>query len=214
MSNTYQDFIYRFCEDYATLPHEQCKPLRERSEAIRFPLIDDQTGALLQLLCGLHKPKRVLELGSGFGYSALFFAKALAKDAELFLCSYEIDQLQEGEKIIAEINPELKVTLLDGEALEEVEKVEGSFDLIFIDVDKRFYYEIMQKSIKKLNENGLLIFDNAFFRGRIFDKSKDKALSVQNLHKVLEDLKNNADFETFILPVGDGVLVAKKIISL
>jgi predicted O-methyltransferase YrrM len=171
-----------------------------------FPIVERLVGRLLFILTKLKAPKLIVELGSGFGYSAYWFAKALDK-GKVVLTDYREENMEYAKNLFHETSLIRKAEFRTGNALEIAGEYK-SIDILFIDIDKHQYLDAVRALIPNLNRNALIIADNTLWYGRVTDKSRDKeTLGIKRFNKYLFE---HPDFMTVIVPLRDGVLIAYK----
>lgn len=167
-------------------------------------------GRLLSILSHLVKPKRVLEIGTYTGYSAICLAEGLAEGGKVI----SIDVNEELEERINDnfqkSNSQDNIEHIVGDALKIIPDLEGGFDLVFIDANKRNYEHYYDLIIDKVNTNGLIISDNVLWDGKVFDASS-KDLTTKALRKYNLKLKEDKRIQKVLLPLRDGLMVARKI---
>jgi predicted O-methyltransferase YrrM len=174
----------------------------------KFPIIGPLVGRTLYLLAQLTQAKRILELGSGFGYSAYWFAKATGKDCEIICTEGNPENIQRGQEYLRRGKIGNKVTFHAGDALNIIDKVEGQFDIIFNDVDKHQYPKVFRKALPRLRNGGLLISDNVLWSGKILDRKPDAdTAGILTYNRLIYASK---ECFSIILPVRDGVSVSIK----
>ncbi len=176
--------------------------------ARKFPIIGPVVGRFLRQLAMLSNARRILELGSGFGYSAAWFAGGLRKGGRI-IC---IDGSEENRRLALAYfkkSPyEKAIDFRVGEALEIAGRLPGGFDIILNDIDKQHYPEAFDLAIEKLRSGGLFITDNVLWSGRILEKRPD-AVS----RKIIEfnkKLFGSSAVLGSIIPIRDGLGLAIK----
>ena len=171
-----------------------------------FPIVERLVGRLLFILTKLKAPKLIVELGSGFGYSAYWFAKALDK-GKVVLTDYREENMEYAKNLFHETSLIRKAEFRTGNALEIAGEYK-SIDILFIDIDKHQYLDAVRALMPNLNRNALIIADNTLWYGRVTEKSRDKeTLGIKRFNKYLFE---HPDFMTVIVPLRDGVLIAYK----
>src|SRR3989442_41877 len=125
-----------------------------------FPIIGPLVGRMLYTIAQASRAHRILELGSGFGYSAYWFAKALGKDGLVVCTEANPDNAARAEEYFQRGKIVSKVKFLVGDALKLVDEIDGQFDIIFNDIDKHQYPKAFRKALPRLRKGGLLISDN------------------------------------------------------
>ncbi|HAM53305.1 MAG TPA: O-methyltransferase [Nitrospiraceae bacterium] len=172
-----------------------------------FPIVDRLVGRLLFVLTKLKNPKLIVELGSGFGYSAYWFARALEKGRVVLIDTLQ-DNIDYAKKTFQQARLAHKAEFRVGNAIERA-KDYNNIDILFIDIDKHQYLEAVQKLLANLNDNALIIADNSLWHGRVVGKKRDR--DTVGIRKFNEYLFSHRDFFTTVLPLRDGVLVAYKL---
>jgi predicted O-methyltransferase YrrM len=179
--------------------------LEQYAQERKFPLVGRGSGNALFLLALSIGAKRVFELGSGWGYSALFFARA---GAEVFGTDKDQHELDAFEQLFEGHPLKNQIHLMCGDALALLEQTPESFDIIFLDLDKRSYPEALERAIPRLRDGGLLIADNVLWGGKTARATEDPdTLALQRFN---ERLFSHPLLEASILPLGDGLGVARK----
>lgn len=174
-----------------------------------FPIVGPLVGRLLYILATSMKAKRVLELGSGYGYSAYWFAKAVGKDGKVICTDGSEENRNRAMEYFKRGKILERVEFHVGDALKLIDAFEGEFDIIFNDIDKAQYPKAFRKIHPKLRKGGLLISDNVLWSGRILDKKPDTATAgIVTFNRMLYASK---DFFTSIIPLRDGVSVSVKL---
>lgn len=153
--------------------------------------------------------KRILEIGTGIGYSAIMFAKCAA-DISVFTIESDAERYEQAQKNIASENLSQRVTCFFGDAMEF--DFAEKFDLIFIDGPKAQYIKFFEKFENNLAQGGAILSDNLFFHGMVQDLSLTHNYStkklVKKIRKYIEFLKANEEFETEFFEQGDGISVS------
>jgi predicted O-methyltransferase YrrM len=207
------DIIHPQIEKYLELlePHREAifHKMEKLAEEQNFPAVGPQVGLLLHILATAMGARRVLELGSGFGYSGLWFAKALPADGELILSDFEAGNKSLAEDFFAEAGFGVPMNFLVGDALEIIDRQYGEFDIIFNDIDKELYPQTIDPVYEKLRRGGLFITDNSLWYGRVTGGNPDDTTSaVLNFN---EGLSNHPGFMALQLPLRDGIALAVKV---
>lgn len=193
-----------------TAESEQIKELVASSDQ-ELEFIDmlsgNLVGQMLKMLIKLSGAKRVLEIGTFTGYSALMMAEALPSEGQVITIEMNLRYQELAEKHFERFDAENKIRLLKGNAQELMDELEGEFDLIFLDADKISYPLYFEKSIAKLNSGGILIVDNVLWNGAVLHPDDEKAAALNHFNKmVVDDLR----VEQVLLPVRDGISLIRK----
>src|SRR5690554_2686836 len=169
-------------------------------------------GRVLSMLSHMIRPKRVLEIGTYTGYSAMCFAEGLADGGEI----HTIDINEELEEIIR-THLEIagltdKIHLHFGDATEIIEKMEGSFDLVFIDADKTNYSRYYDLIIDRIPSGGYTLADNVLWSGKVIDeKEVEKDADTKAIVAFNQKVQNDDRVQNVLFPVRDGIMVIRKI---
>jgi predicted O-methyltransferase YrrM len=172
-----------------------------------FPVVDRLVGRLLFVLTKLRKPRLIVELGSGFGYSAYWFAKALER-GRVVLTERDADNIGYAKNTFLKAGLFRKAEFRLGNAI-EIAGEYTNIDILFIDIDKHQYREAVKRLLPKLSRNALIIADNSLWYGRVTGGKRDR--DTLGIKRFNDYMFANRDFFTTILPLRDGVLVAYKL---
>ncbi len=207
----------RFVTYLNSLYSENTKLLEQiEKEALSadVPIIRKETQNCLKLLLALQKPKRILEVGTAVGFSAIFM-----KTYNPVECT--VTTIENYDKRIPIARANFKradmedVLLLEGDAAEVLKELEGSYDLIFMDAAKAQYIYFLPDVLRLLEENGMLISDNVLQDGDIIESRYAVIRRNRTIHKrmrsYLYELTHHEQLVTAVLPVGDGITVSSKL---
>ena len=164
-------------------------------------------GLLLRLIIKLARARRVLEIGTFTGYSALAMAMALPADGELITCDIDPNATTLAQKYWARSPHGKKIRLVLAPASDTLATLQGPFDLVFIDADKPGYVRYWEASLPLVREGGVIIVDNVLWSGRVLEPKDDstRAIAAFNAH-----VQGDARVEHVMLPIRDGITVAVK----
>ena len=156
-----------------TSPHEELLAELSEETAERLGaegmLTGPVAGRLLELLVWLGRPQRVLEIGTFTGHSALAMAAALPDGGRIDTCELDPERAAFAQRYFDRSPYGAKITLHVGPAIETIEQLDGSFDLVFIDADKEGYVDYYETVLPRLSPNGLIVADNTLAGGRVLD---------------------------------------------
>jgi predicted O-methyltransferase YrrM len=172
-----------------------------------FPIVGPQVGRLLDVLARASGAKRVFELGSGFGYSAYWFARAVGEGGEVVLTDLSEERAELARWFLDRGGLAGRVRTEVGDALEILDRTPGEFDLVFNDIDKERYPEVLDRAAGALRHGGLLISDNMLWYGTVLEERpiEPSAVAVKELTRRLFE---SPEFTTVLLPLRDGVTVS------
>jgi len=183
--------------------------MERMAEEKNFPAVGPQVGLLLEILARSIGAKRILELGSGFGYSGLWFSRALPADGFIVLSDFEEANRKLAEGYFRQAGKAHMMEFRVGDALGLLEQqVEGYFDIVFNDIDKEFYPAVIEPVYRVLRKGGLFIADNTLWDGKVAHSKRDQV--AQSVHEFNCRLKEHVGFSTIQLPLRDGVSVSIK----
>jgi caffeoyl-CoA O-methyltransferase len=172
-----------------------------------FPIVGRQVGRLLQLLARSVSARRVIELGSGFGYSAYWFARAVGPEGEVILTECSPERASEAATFLKRAGLADRVHVVVGDGLDILRRLEGPFDVVFNDIDKEHYPDVFEPAVAALRPGGLLISDNMLWFGKVLEDSPEDA-STRGVQELTRLLFESPDFESVLLPLRDGVSVS------
>jgi predicted O-methyltransferase YrrM len=188
--------------------HEIAAEMEEAAEG--FPIVGRVVGVTLEVLARAVGARRVLELGSGFGYSAYWFARAVGADGEVHMTDNDPDKQARAADYLGRARLGDRVRSHVGEALDVFDELGGDFDVIFNDIDKTGYPEAWRRSRDRIRPGGLYLCDNVLWSGRVVEGIDDEgqeeitAAVLEHNRAVSED----QGFRSTIVPTRDGVMVA------
>jgi predicted O-methyltransferase YrrM len=173
-------------------------------------------GRLLQVLMKLSGVSNALEIGTLYGYSSTWIARALPEGGHLYTIERDPLCAQQARQTFADCKIESRVTLLEGEALEQLEvaKEHGPFDMIFIDANKSSYFEYLRWAEDNLKIGGLLVADNTLLGGHVISPSQPETLSKRQWTEVRrfnQELAKTSKFEATMLATPEGMTVAVRV---
>jgi predicted O-methyltransferase YrrM len=176
-----------------------------------FPIVGPIAGQLCYQLARLTGAQRVFELGSGYGYSTAWFARAVQENGGgvVHHVVWDDNLSQMARKHLGALGYTDIVRFHVGEAVEALRKTDDTFDIIFNDIDKKGYPDSVPVIVEKLRPGGLLIIDNMLWSGQIFDETDNSpaTVGVRNVTKLLSD---SSQWITTLAPIRDGLIVAMK----
>lgn len=168
-------------------------------------------GRLLKMLVGMIRPKNVLEVGTFSGYSALSMAEGLEDGGHLY--TFEINDEQEDfTRPWIEQSPWAdRITFLIGDAITEAPRLGISFDLAFIDGDKRTYRETYEMALSVVRKGGFILADNTLWDGHVVDPSYGKDQQTHGIVSFNDYVRQDSRVDRVILPLRDGLTLIRKL---
>jgi predicted O-methyltransferase YrrM len=183
--------------------------MEQRARETGVPIVGPLVGRLLYLLTRLKRPNLIVELGSGFGYSAYWFARALGDRGKVVLTDYSADHIDYARRAFEKCGLAGAARFHTGNAL-EIGRNYDNIDILFIDIDKYQYPAAIRTMLPSLGENALVIADNALWHGTVAEDHPDYENSGA-IREFNDFMFNSGDFCTSILPLRDGVLLGYKV---
>ena len=172
-----------------------------------FPIVGPQVGRLLHLLAKLVGARRVIELGSGFGYSAYWFARAVGPEGHVVLCEGSAQRAEQAADYLARAGLGERVEILVGDALEIIDGRDDEFDIVFNDIDKQHYPRTLDRAATALRTGGLFISDNMLWFGTVLEDAPELE-STRGVKELTRRLYESQQFDTVLMPIRDGVTVS------
>ena len=178
-----------------------------------FPIVDRSVGSFLETLTKIQKPRRIFEFGSGFGYSSYWFARAAGPDAKIFCSDGETSNYKLAKHFLEQFDLWKNIDFRVGYAQDIFRWTEGTFDICFNDADKDQYPEIWRMARERIAPGGLYIADNVLWHGRVVRVPPVDDIAPGWTESIIEHnqlIFDDTRFDSFINPIRDGVLVARK----
>ncbi|MFY0731339.1 O-methyltransferase [Pseudomonas sp. NFX15] len=210
------DALYQYLLDVSLRETPLLKRLRDETQALpmaRWQVAPEQ-GQFLALLVKLTGARRLLEVGTFTGYSALCMAAALPADGSLICCDIPGDYNAIARRYWQEAGLDQQVDLRLAPALETLADLEQKgqweqFDLVFIDADKANYPRYLEHALRLLRVGGMAVFDNTLWSGRVLESCPESA-DTQAIQALNRALKDDARVDLSLLPLGDGLTLCRK----
>jgi len=183
------DGLVKETHDHMELPQMLCGPIE---------------GQLLKQIVMISGARRIIEVGTFTGYSALRLAEGLPEDGELFTCDINPESLAMARRYFEKSKHGKKIKIVEGPALETIPTIEGSFDLAFIDADKVNYRNYYEAILPRLKKGGIVLVDNVLWGGSVIDESKNDE-STRAIKEFNEHISQDERVEKVLLTVRDGL---------
>jgi predicted O-methyltransferase YrrM len=178
---------------------------------VSFPIVGAASGYFCYLIARLIGARRVFELGSGFGYSTAWFARAVRENGggQVYHVVWDEDLSAQARDHLAALGYADLMQYRVGEAIQTLRATEGPFDLIFNDIDKQGYPASLPAIAEKLRPGGALIVDNMLYHARIFDPT-DQTAATNGVRELTRLVTTDPGWIASIVPIRDGLLLAFK----
>ena len=189
----------------------ELEKIKEKALNAHIPIIMDDTLEVIERYMKEIKPKRILEIGTAVGYSAMCFSEFLDKDGKIDTIERDEVRAEEAKENFKRVSVEEKINLYIGDAVEILPTLNKKYDMVFIDAAKGKYPFFLKEALRMINSKGMIFADNILYKGYVlsdYNKHKQRT-AVRNLREYLKEVTGNPNLETEILEVGDGLAVSK-----
>lgn len=190
---------------------EELQKIKEKALEEHIPIIMDDTLEVVDKILKETKPKKILEIGTAVGYSAMCFSKYLQEDGIIDTIERDEERIVEAKVNIEKVGVAEKINILEGDAVEILPTLTGKYDMIFIDAAKGKYPFFLKEALRMLEKNGVILADNILYKGYVmsdYNKHKQRT-AVRNLREYIHEVTEDPNLETEILEVGDGLAISK-----
>jgi predicted O-methyltransferase YrrM len=202
---------WTYAEEYVA-EDEVLAKARAHSEEVGATAVGSGAGAALRLIASLLEARNVVEIGTGTGVSGLWLLRGMRPDGILTTVDSEGEHQRLAKQTFTEAGiPSQRVRLIPGPALDVVPRLtDGHYDLVFCDADKQEYPAYLDEALRLLRPGGVVAFDNALWHDRVADPAQrdQETVAIRELGNTMRD---HDSLVPVLLPVGDGLLVAKKV---
>ena len=206
------DYVYNHTKSLHQVQKDILKHNRNLGDMQRMQISETQAH-FLQLIIKLNNVKNCLEIGTFTGFSALSIALTLPNDGKLITLDHDEQIVQVARNFFRQANLESKIETIVAPAIDSLKKLlqkKKFFDLIFIDADKGNYIDYFESCLNLINKRAIIIFDNVLWHGDVYNKSViDK--QTNTIRDFNNFIKNDKRIDKFILPLGDGLTICRKI---
>jgi predicted O-methyltransferase YrrM len=209
------DINYQSVQEYiASLvpPREpELQKMEDYAEKHNFPIIGPACGYYCYQLARMTNAKSIFELGSGYGYSTAWFAKAVRENGGGLVhhTVWDEDLSKRAQTHLSALGLADLVQFHNAEAVETLRQTPGPFDIIFNDIDKEGYPDSLPVTKEKLRHGGILIIDNMIWHGQTLDPD-DHEKSTEAIRRFTRDITTDLDWIVSLVPARDGMIVAYK----
>ncbi len=201
--------IEEYLRNLTPVEDEVLREMEEFGRERDFPIIGPLVGRLLYQLAVMIRAKKVFEMGSGFGYSAYWFAKALGNEGFVVFTDLSEKNARLAEGFFRRGGVQKKLKIHIGDSIRVLEDTQEEFDIIFNDIDKEHYPSVVDKAYKKLRSGGLFVTDNVLWYGRVL--TEDPSPSTKAVKEFTRLLLSEKGFLTTIIPIRDGISLGVKL---
>ena len=186
--------------------------IKEKAIKSHIPIIMDDTLEVISKELAQKRPKKILEIGTAVGYSAICFSEFLEDDGKIDTIERDSERVEEAKENIKKAEVEEKINIIEGDAVEILPTLKNIYDVVFIDASKGKYPFFLEEALRMLAPKGIIFADNVLYKGYVmsdYNKHKQRT-AVRNLREFLAKIQANEELETEILEVGDGLAIARR----
>jgi caffeoyl-CoA O-methyltransferase len=204
--------VQQYADNYSSPEDELLKEVNEftiNHHPENIMLSGHLQGKVLEMISCMIRPRRILEIGTFTGYSALSLAKGLAEDGLLHTIELRETDSKTARSFFDKSSFAQQIISHTGNALEIIPQIEEIWDLVFIDADKPAYIEYFNLVFSRLRKNGFILADNIFFHGQVLQENV-KGKSAKGIRAFNEFIKERKDIDKTILTIRDGLYLIRK----
>lgn len=191
-----------------------CQRIRKEAQQNRVPIIRTETASLLRFFVTLTRPMRILEVGTATGYSALVMSECMPEGGLIHTIEKYEPRIPVARENFARAGKTEQIILFEGDALEILKTLDSQYDLIFMDAAKGQYIHFLPEVERLLRTGGLLISDNVLQDGDVMESRYAVTRRNRTIHSRMREylytLKHSAQWQSAVIPIGDGVTVSVK----
>jgi len=203
--------LYSAQQKYLDSLQPESEPLLKEMEVYAYekqiPILSKAAADFLEQIVLIHRPKKVLEIGTAIGYSSIRIARSLRKKGLLDTIEISKQNITTAKDFINRSGYSAKINIIEGDALKILPVHDNKYDLIFLDADKEDYEKLFYYSLLLLNKRGVIFIDNLLWRGYAASKNvpENYKLSTEHIRKFNKLFISQRVMETSIFPIGDGI---------
>lgn len=185
--------------------------IKEEAIKNKVPILQDISLDFIKLILRIKKPKKILEIGTAVGYSAICFSEFLEHNGRIDTIERDNERVNEAKENIKKAGVEEKIHIYEGDAVEILPTLNEKYDVVFIDAAKGKYPFFLKEALRMIEPNGIIFADNILYKGYVmsdYNKHKQRT-AVRNLREYIKEVSENPNLETEILEVGDGLAISR-----
>lgn len=190
---------------------QELERIKQKALKEHIPIIMDDTLEVIGNYLTQLRPKRILEIGTAVGYSAICFSRYLSDDGIIDTIERDEERIKEAKINIENMNLGNQIHIYGGDAVEILPTLNEKYDMVFIDAAKGKYPFFLKESLRMIKPNGIIFADNILYKGYVmsdYNKHKQRT-AVRNLREYIKEVSENPNLETEILEVGDGLAISR-----
>ena len=191
---------------------KELEKIKQKALEEHIPIIMDDTLEVVDRILKEVQPKRILEIGTAVGYSAMCFSEYLQGDGKIDTIERDEERIAEAKVNIKNVGVEDKINIYEGDAVEILPTLNDKYDVVFIDAAKGKYPFFLKEALRMIKPTGVILADNILYKGYVmsdYNKHKQRT-AVRNLREYIKEVTEDPNLETEILEVGDGLAVSRR----
>ncbi len=212
MSNINYDYIEEYIKSTIPPRGEGLESLEKYALENSVPIVDLEVAQLLKFVLKIHKPKKILEVGTAIGYSSILMAKSSAS-SKIVTIERSPEMYTKAVENVKKFGLEDRIEIIFGDAEEELPKLKDSFDFVFLDASKGHYLEFFKYIEPLLEDDSVIFSDNILFKGMVATDQlvkRRKKTIVKRMRSYIEYINDLEGYTTSTIPIGDGVALTYK----
>ncbi len=188
--------------------------IKQRALEEHVPILQDVSLDFIKMLLGVKRPNKILEIGTAVGYSSINFSNYLCgENSKITTIEINENMYNQAKKNITDMELDNKIEVVFADATEYLPTMDENkekFDVIFIDAAKGQYPKFLDNALRLINENGIIIADNVFFKGRVMSDYNEhrNRTAVNRLRSYIKTINENEKLDSHVFDIGDGIAVS------
>jgi len=206
--------LEQYIEDHTTPENDVLYELYRQTNLRTFyprMLSGRVQGKFLEMICRMLQPRKVLEIGTFTGYSAIAMAQGMPENGIIYTIEINGEMEPFIREFVSKSGMERKIKLLLGDARQLVPEIDETFDLVFIDADKEQYIDYYELALKKVHSGGFILADNVLWSGKVLEEDRRSDKETMGVKLFNEHVKNDKRVEQVMLSIRDGLMLIRKI---
>lgn len=187
--------------------------LEEYANKEHIPIVQKEIANFLKFVVISKRPRKILELGTAIGYSAILMNMASRGKCQITTIERDKTMIDTARKNVAKYNMQDKIEILEGDCKEVLPTLQEKYDIIFMDAGKGHYKEFFPHCMRLLDDRGIIIADNVLFRGMVANDElveRRKITIVKRMRSYLDMLSKDENLITSVIPMGDGIAITTR----
>lgn len=213
MSGITYEYMEQYIRGMITEHTGILKELEDFAKENSVPIVQKEAARFLEFMVNIKKPQKILELGTAIGYSSILMHTASSGKSIIKTIERDPDMVQIARMNIEKYGLSNMIEVLEGDCLDQIKKIDDSFDIIFIDAGKGHYNHFLPYCLKLLKKDGIIIADNVLFRGMVASKElvkRRKITIVKRMQNYLDMVSHDSELITSVIPMGDGIAITTR----